>query len=352
VVTPQHQNSLLLKQYDQDVFVDGLQESFVDILDENDAILSHDFQLVYALGNQVPLPSGPSRWTVLQGLLTVLARTKSEDLLNITNDPLLVHRESSRNGSFPKIRLLLPFKGHGYTVGAALCRQLLADPPHELKWMKAVPIEEVELLVSIMSDPTFLVVLETIQSNALFKERQSDILSARGFIAYGSLFHGLESRYRVNYGLHMCSKTKMAVPYSASDTPKQRVQYSHPDMKLVYTALSYYHEGLTESQVKAALESLQTMGPVAQEDIYREWISSARKDIAPEELSKFDHIFKVDVGNKLQLGVIHENLRDCMEVIDFFTNNFVYRTQIPTNSHRNAPPALGTFATRGKPWDS
>jgi hypothetical protein len=55
VVTPQHRNSLLLKQYDQDVFVEGLKESFVDIFDESDAILSHDFQLVYALGSQVPV---------------------------------------------------------------------------------------------------------------------------------------------------------------------------------------------------------------------------------------------------------------------------------------------------------
>jgi hypothetical protein len=39
---PQHRNSLLLKQYDQDVFVDGLKESFVDILMK--VILSHDFQ--------------------------------------------------------------------------------------------------------------------------------------------------------------------------------------------------------------------------------------------------------------------------------------------------------------------
>jgi hypothetical protein len=321
VVTPQHRNSLLLKQYDQDVFVDGLKESFVDILDESDAILSHDFQLVYALGNQVPLPSGSCRWTVLQGLITAFARTQREDLLKITNDPLLVHREISRNGSFQNAATL---QGHEYEVGL-LCAVTLAEPPHELRWMKAVPSEEVELLVSVMSDPTFMDALETIQSNALFKERQSDILSARGFIAYGSLFHGLEARYRVNYGLFPCSKTKMAVPYSASDTPKQRAQYSHPDMELVYTALSYYHEGLTESQLKAALECLQAMGPVAQEDIFR-WISSARKDTAPEELSKFDHILKVDVSNKLQLGLIHENLRSCMEVISFWTDNFVYRT--------------------------
>jgi hypothetical protein len=193
--------------------------------------------------------------------------------------------------------------------------------------MKEVPSEEVELLVSIMSDPAFRDALETINSNALFKEKQSDILATRGFIAYGILFHGLESRYRVNYGLNTCSKTKMAVPYSASDTPKHRAQFSHPDMELVYTTLSYLQEGLTESQLKAALEHLQTLGPVAQEDIYREWIDSVRKDVAPEELSKFDHILKVDVGNKLQLGLIHEKLRSCMEVVSFWTNSFVYLTE-------------------------
>ena len=55
VVTPQHRNSLLLKQYDHGIFVNGLKASFVDIFDESDAILSHDFQLVYALGGQIPV---------------------------------------------------------------------------------------------------------------------------------------------------------------------------------------------------------------------------------------------------------------------------------------------------------
>jgi hypothetical protein len=54
-------------------------------------------------------------------------------------------------------------------------------------------------------------------------------------------------------------------------------------MELVYTALSY-HEGLTESQLKAALECL-AMGPVAQEDIYRSG-SAAHVEIY-KELSKF-----------------------------------------------------------------
>jgi len=51
VVTAQHRNSLLLKQYDQNVFVDGLRDSYVDILDESDAILHHEFQLVVSAVN-------------------------------------------------------------------------------------------------------------------------------------------------------------------------------------------------------------------------------------------------------------------------------------------------------------
>jgi hypothetical protein len=195
--------------------------------------------------------------------------------------------------------------------------------------MKQVPSNKLGLLVSVMSDPAFQNTLETIYVNALFKENQSDILAARGFIAYGLLFHGLEKRYRVNYGLNTATdaKTKMAVPYSASDTAKPRAQYSHPDMELVYSALSYFHSGLTEPQLKAALEHLQTLGPMAQETIYGEWVNSVRIDLDPEVLSKFDHILKVDVNNKLQLDLIHEKLGRCMEAISFWTSHFVYRTE-------------------------
>lgn len=66
---------------------------------------------------------------------------------------------------------------------------------------------------------------------------------------------------------------------------------------------------------------------MAQEAIYQEWINSVRDDIDPEELLKFDHILKVDTNNKLQLSFIYEKLQRCMEVISFWTNNFVYRTE-------------------------
>jgi hypothetical protein len=54
------------------------------------------------------------------------------------------------------------------------------------------------------------------------------------------------------------------------------------------------------------------MGPVAQERYLQ--VDQQRAE-RYEELSKFDHILKVDVGNKLQLGLIHENLQICMEFL-------------------------------------
>jgi len=219
VLTAQQRNSLLLKQYDQDVFVEGLKELYTDVLDESDAILDEQFQLVYALGTQVKLPAGPDRWTVLQALIMTLCRAKEGKMLEILNDTALVHKETTTHGAFPKVRTLLPFKkGHERRLGKLLCEQLLRSPPYELCWAKEAREEDVDILVSIMSDPACDTVAKLIEANGLFKDNQSHILAARGFVAYGLLFHGLEARYRVNYGLYEASKTKMAVSRCVLDS--------------------------------------------------------------------------------------------------------------------------------------
>lgn len=79
--------------------------------------------------------------------------------------------------------------------------------------MLDVPNDEIDPLVSIMSDPTCQDICEKIAVNDLFREKQGRILAARGFIAFGIFFHGLEARYRVNYGLNPSSSTKMAVRF-------------------------------------------------------------------------------------------------------------------------------------------
>jgi hypothetical protein len=240
IVTPQHRNSLLLKQYDSDVLVDGLKYRFADVVDETDAILDHDFQLVYAIGQQAPLPDGPCRWGMVEVFLQIIARGVGEDEIDsILNDPRLVHKESTRFGAFPKLRLLAMFKKFEVVVGPALCRRLIANLPYEFRWMKEIPLDDRYRLVSILSQRTHRDVVSIIQSDPLLCEFEGDILAARGCIAHGSLFHGVYARHRVHYGIDRTTGRKMAVPYAASDTPKARAEYSHPDMAILYTCLSY-----------------------------------------------------------------------------------------------------------------
>jgi hypothetical protein len=325
IVTPQHRNSLLLKQYDSGVFVNGLTCRFSDVVDETDAILDHDFQLAYAIGRQAPLPEGPCRWGMVEAFLQIMARGVGEDGIdNILNDPRLVHKESTRFGAFPKLRLLAPFKSFEVVVGPALCRRLIANPPHEFRWMKGIPQDDRDRLVSMISCRRFRDVISIIQSDSLLGEFESDIIAARGCIAHGILFHSLYARYRVNFGLDKTRGRKMAVPYAASDTPKARAEYSHPDMAIIYTCLSYYQEGLVLTQFKSALVCLQSLGRMAQGVLFRDWVSSVRQDVDPEELLTFDDILKVDVDNSVQLSLIHRHLFRSMEVISFWMNNFVF----------------------------
>jgi hypothetical protein len=189
--------------------------------------------------------------------------------------------------------------------------------------MILIPTDKIDLLVWIISDPKCEEVGASIKSFPLFLKFQNDILAARGCIAYGLLFHCLAMRYRVNYGLRGDSKL-MAVPFSASDTPKLRAEFSHPDSAIVYSCLSYLHEGLSKDQLKEALVHLQSTGPESQRVIYEGWICSVKNDVDEQELEEVDNILKVDISNTVQLDIMHKNLRYCMEVIFYWLNNFVF----------------------------
>jgi hypothetical protein len=217
VVSPQHRNSLLLKQHDQGGLIQGLQPLSRDILDESDAILHHDFQLVYALGDQIPLPHGPMRWVVFETFIKILARGECKMASNIISRPAMAHKERTVHGSFPGLRLLEPFFSASYEnegeVGRALCQHLVDIPPEEFQWINRIhDQDDKDLLVRIMSNSKEANCLEKILNVELFQKHRGDILAVRGCIAYGLLFHGLSLRYRVNYGLNPRNKKTLPSP--------------------------------------------------------------------------------------------------------------------------------------------
>ena len=65
---------------------------------------------------------------------------------------------------------------------------------------------------------------------------------------------------------------RLAVPFRAADTPSERSEYAQPDVALLLTYLSYFYDGLTKEQLRAALEQLVDMGLNAQRDFYNDWL--------------------------------------------------------------------------------
>mmetsp|Transcript_14460 Transcript_14460/g.35020 ORF Transcript_14460/g.35020 Transcript_14460/m.35020 type:complete len:2021 (-) Transcript_14460:63-6125(-) len=340
VVSPRHRNSLLLKQYDEDVFVKGLSCEARDIIDECDAILHHDFQMVYALGAQIPLPDGSSRWSAVESLLLALSQL-SRSVSPTIHDSSLVHRENKRKGVFPQIRLLKPFF-EDENVGKILSRELfhaiLNNPTHEFRWMGLLKNEEKQYLLDIIHSPECDANKMLSQHSSLMKHRH-DILSLRGCLSFGLLFHGLAARHRVNYGLNENSDKLIAVPFSAADTPRDVSEFSHPDMAIIYRTLSWLHTGLSLDQFRQVMKTLDGHGLSSKRVIFQSWLDSARADIDENLIPSFDDIAKVDVSNRKQLTYIHQCLGKTMLVVFYWLNNFVFPTetqQFPTKRATSA----------------
>lgn len=106
-----------------------------------------------------------------------------------------------------------------------------------------------------------------------------------------------------------------------------RSEFSHPDCAIVFTILSYYEDGLSEEEVISTFETLFTLGPNVQHQIYSQWfllsqlhIQEAGSDIAWE----LNHVKKIDLANRKQLRKLVKFYRQNTRVIDFWLNNHVF----------------------------
>jgi hypothetical protein len=120
----------------------GLQ--YYDVIDESDALLSHRYQLIYAVGCASALPSGHTRWVVAQALLKAVGRRDGtvHELLALADVSRRVSRlQQNGAGSLEDIRLL---PGRALeTRTPLLLRALAADVmdhcPYHLRRPRAYP---------------------------------------------------------------------------------------------------------------------------------------------------------------------------------------------------------------------
>ncbi|KAG4442172.1 hypothetical protein IFR05_002330 [Cadophora sp. M221] len=100
---------------------------------------------------------------------------------------------------------------------------------------------------------------------------KSILLLLRGLFAGGVLAFALgQKRWRVNFGLTSRNPpTLLAVPYRAKDSPAPYAKFSHPNIVITLTCLSYYYGRLLKDECEE-FEVLAFGSAILQEEQERE----------------------------------------------------------------------------------
>lgn len=217
-----------------------LNSNIRSVLDESDAILQPKYQLIYTVGNQLPLDGGIQRWAVMQALLKRVPHHMHRLRDDYGNDCIEFdekHMENDRPNAFTPCRML---KESIYPeLKKAIIEDLFGDKLEiNLPEMSSQTRSHIKAFLNQKKDATF----EQLSSE-FSNDFQNAILILNGILQFDVLKLLLVKRWRVNYGINQKGKRKMAVPFRAKDVAADMTEFGHPDVAVGFTQLSYYYSG-------------------------------------------------------------------------------------------------------------
>ena len=351
VVAPEHRLSLLLKRIEYhlnkeetlaNAIIDSMKAiKFADIFDESDEQLRHNYQLIYAIGDHLNLPSGPSRWIVAQALLRLIDENK------IIRDLLLNHSEiatqeliGSTNQRYIRLLPGEALDSMKPKLYQALVTALMENPPYELQWLKTTIHKANILKYVIQPDDVNDDVLNMVANEFPNFDSSDHTLALRGFLAGGIFEHCLCKRPRVDYGIKRPNKKRLVVPFRSSDVPADRAEYAHPDIAIMLTNLSYLMDGLSCDEFYEALRKLLSLNITAKNDIFNSWYKLRHTNLSntntppttiPCEINNVD---KIDINNSIQISYLFQQYQFNREAIFFWLNNCVFPIETKQFEHR------------------
>ncbi|KAG8964182.1 hypothetical protein FRC03_002126 [Tulasnella sp. 419] len=283
-----------------------------DILDESDEILHVKYQLVYTIGKQQSIHGRPDRWTIVQQVLGLVAKHIRKVSLGFPGG-VEVHNDHS--GGYPHIRIL---QDEAANELVQLIARDVEEGALEQFSFELFPATQRAVARSYITNTDI-----TAQDAQMIEEycTKSGVWNAllilRGLLARGLLVFVLkERRWRVDYGLDP-PRSMLAVPYRAKDVPSLRAEFSHPDVAILLTCLSYYRQGLTHKQLEECFGLLfKDNDPM---HIYTGWVLLSQA--VPDRLKHLDGINTHDTD---QLMELHRIFRHNQAVIDFFLSHVVF----------------------------
>lgn len=292
-----------------------------DIVDEADENFSVKFELCYTIGTQRPIDLSPERWIINQGILELVKQLAPQVKMSL---PASIEVFSSEKGRYPRVRLLSKDAEDMLLdlITNRVCEGMFSFLPvgrlqPDLREAVARYIREPE-----PSERD----IQSVEGSEFFNEStKGPLLLVRGLVAGGILRFALTSkRWTVNYGLDStrAPQTKLAVPYRSKDKPSGRSEFSHPDVIIALTSLTYYYGGLTDDDLFNTFAHLLRSD---QSDIeYGLWVGDA------EQLPRaFHRLRNVNIEDKHQcVTKIFPLLRHSKAAIDFFLSRIVFSQEI------------------------
>ncbi|GCA62130.1 protein of unknown function DUF3645 [Kipferlia bialata] len=256
LTVPEHWLSLLLKSRETDISGDAtlapklcavteyMDTHCLTVLDESDELLSPRFELVYSMGKQGHVDGDIRRWTAIGDVLFAVNLAGQELQIKYPGTFTHVAGEGSKvAGGWRGLRVTAKHEEAQDELEQRVL-QIVLEQPLMRDVVGHYGSDTVEAFVSgadvaFASDHPSSPVLPT-------------LLTLRGMLHHSILHSVLCKRWGVQYGLDL-SRRMMAVPYRAKDTPSDRADYSHPDVALALTYLSYFYTGLNLPQFREVL---------------------------------------------------------------------------------------------------
>jgi hypothetical protein len=295
--------------------LDFLDRHVRDIVDESDENFSVKFELIYTMGTQHPIEFGPDRWLLLQEVLDLVRALAMAEELSLD-----LECHSGTPGSFPRVRILKSDAGTRLMdlLATRICAYGLegfqvSRQPEDIRKVVHTYITKFELDTAE---------IEAVEGSLFWTAAtKSPLLLLRGLIACGVLQFTLgQKRWRVQYGLATTRNppTKLAVPYRAKDSPSPRSEFSHPEVIIILTLLSYYYEGLTDDDLFIAIGHLMDSD---QADVqYQAWVQDA-----PGLSPAFRQLQGINLKDRPQcISEVFPELRHAKSVVDYFLARIVF----------------------------
>ncbi|KAI0107369.1 hypothetical protein F4776DRAFT_675198 [Hypoxylon sp. NC0597] len=299
-----------------------------DIVDESDENFSVKFELVYTMGTQRATEHSPDRWVCIQQVLDIIRQVVSEVYSELPSS-IELHFQSP--GCFPQTRILqedaadriLSQIAHHICTTGLTGFPIIRQPEHIRQAVHRYIVEAGPQAadVGLVEDPG---------PNGLWAGVSQTVLLLRGLIAGGVLAFAFgNKRWRVDYGLdpNRNPTTKLAVPYRAKDSPSPRSEFSHPDVVIILTSLSYYYGGLNDKDMFEAFNHLLKSDQAELE--YQVWVAGV------EDLP---HAFRQLVGINLEDEQCTQRVFRCLRyakaVVDYFLAHIVFPKEMKEFPHK------------------